>query len=70
MTITTDEIKDRLDEILTDYLSIDSQLIAGCHNDKGFKGSFKYYELSAKKAELSLAHRKLTNALVAIEKYM
>lgn len=70
MTITTNQIKDRLDEILTDYLGIDSQIIAGCHNDKDFRGSFKYYELNAKKEDLSKAYHKLTDALVAIEKYM
>ena len=39
-------------------------------NDSDFFGSMKYYELQTKKAELSKAHSKLTDALVAIEMYM
>ena len=70
MTVTTDEIKDRLDEILKDYLGADQEIEAGMHNDSEFFGSMKYYELQAKKAELSKAHSKLTDALVAIEMYM
>lgn len=70
MTVTTDEIKDRLDEILRDYLGADQQIEAGMANDSEFFGSMKYYELQTKKAELSKAHSKLTDALVAIEMYM
>lgn len=70
MTVTTDEIKDRLYEILRDYLGADQLIEAGMAYDSEFFGSMKYYELQAKKAELSKAHSKLTDALVAIEMYM
>lgn len=43
---------------------------ASIHNDSEFFGSYKYYQMQAKKAELSTAHSKLTNALVAIEQYL
>lgn len=67
---TIKAIKDRLDEILTDYLGADQQIEAGMHNDPDFFGSMKYYELQAKKADLGKAHTKLTDALVALEMYM
>lgn len=67
---TIKDIKTKLDEILTEYLSFDSQIEAGMHNDPEFFGSFKYYQFQAKKAELSTAHTKLTNALVALETYL
>lgn len=67
---TIKDIKTKLDEILTEYLSIDSQIEAGMHNDPEFFGSFKYYQFQAKKTELGTAHTKLTNALVAIETYL
>lgn len=70
MTCTTDEIKDRLDDILRDYLSTDAQIQAGLTNGSGFFGSEKYYELQHIKDDLLTAHRKLTDALVAIEQYM
>jgi hypothetical protein len=65
---TIRQIKAKLDEVLTDYN--DTQIIAAIHNDSEFFGSFRYYEMQAKKAELSKAHTKLTNALVALETYM
>jgi hypothetical protein len=67
---TIKDIKTKLDEILTEYLSIDSQIEAGMHNDPEFFGSYKYYQMQAKKTELGTAHTKLTNALVAIETYL
>ena len=67
---TIKDIKTKLDEILTEYLSIDLQIEAGMHNDPEFFGSFKYYQFQAKKTELGTAHTKLTNALVAIETYL
>ena len=70
MKTSTTAIKAKLDEILKDYLDADQQIEAGMHNDSEFFGSMKYYELQAKKAELSKAHSKLTDALVAIEMYM
>lgn len=69
-TLLTTKIKDRLDEILTDYMSLDNQISAGLSNDSQFFGSLKYYELCAQKAELGKAHTKLTDALVAIESYL
>ena len=67
---TIKDIKTKLDEILTEYLSIDSQTEAGMHNDPEFFGSLKYYQFQAKKTELGTAHTKLTNALVALETYL
>lgn len=67
---TIADIKTKLDEILTEYLGIDSQIEAGMHNDPEFFGSYKYYQMQAKKGELGTAHTKLTNALVALETYM
>jgi hypothetical protein len=67
---TIKDIKAKLDEILTEYLGIDSQIEAGMHNDPEFFGSYKYYQMQAKKTELGTAHTKLTNALVAIETYL
>lgn len=67
---TVRQIKTKLDEILTDYNGIDTQISAGMHNDPEFFGSYKYYQLQAKKTELGTAHTKLTNALVALETYM
>ena len=67
---TIRQIKTKLDEILTDYNGIDTQISAGMHNDPEFFGSHKYYQMHAKKAELGIAHTKLTNALVALETYM
>ena len=67
---TCNTIKSKLDEILTEYLSIDSQIEAGMHNDPEFFGSYKYYQMQAKKTELGTAHTKLINALVAIETYL
>ena len=67
---TIKDIKTKLDEILTEYLSIDSQIEARMHNDPEFFGSFKYYQFQAKKTELGTAHTKLTNALVALETYL
>lgn len=67
---TIRQIKTKLDEILTDYNGIDTQISAGMHNDPEFFGSYKYYQMQAKKAELGTAHTKLTNALVAIEQYL
>lgn len=67
---TIRQIKAKLDEVLTDYNDTDAQIIAAIHNDSEFFGSLRYYEMHAKKAELSIAHTKLTNALVALETYM
>lgn len=67
---TIRQIKTKLDEILTDYNGIDTQISAGMHNDPEFFGSYKYYQMQAKKVELGTAHTKLTDALVALEKYM
>lgn len=67
---TIRQIKTKLDEILTDYNDTDTQIIAAIHNDSEFFGSYKYYQMQAKKTELSNAHSKLTNALVAIEQYL
>lgn len=67
---TIRQIKAKLNEVLTDYNDTDTQIIAAIHNDSEFFGSFRYYEMQAKKAELSKAHTKLTNALVALETYM
>lgn len=70
MKTSTTAIKAKLDEILSDYLGADQEIEAGMHNDSEFFGSMEYFELQAKKAELSKAHSKLTDALVAIEMYM
>lgn len=70
MTITTDEIKDRLDEILTDYLRIDKQIQDRLSSQNDFFDSDEYHELTNQKAMLLTAHHKLTDALVAIEQYM
>lgn len=67
---TIRQIKAKLDEVLTDYNDTDTQIIAAIHNDSEFFGSLRYYEMQAKKAELSKAHTKLTDALVAIEQYL
>lgn len=67
---TIRQIKSKLDEILSDYFSIDTQISAGIRNDPEFFGSYEYYQLQAKRAELGTAHTKLTNALVAIEQYL
>ena len=67
---TCEAIKAKLDEILTDYMSAGHQIEAGMYNDPEFFGSYDYYQLQAKKTELSTAHTKLTNALVAIEQYL
>lgn len=67
---TIKDIKAKLDETLTEYMGIDSQIEAGMHNDPEFFGSYKYYQMQAKKTELGTAHTKLTNALVAIETYL
>jgi hypothetical protein len=40
------------------------------HNDPEFFGSYKYYQMQAKKTELGTAHTKLTNTLVAIDTYL
>lgn len=68
-TITTDDIKNKLDEVLRDYLAADAQIVAGLQN-RGFFGSLKYYELERDKADLLKKHNKLTDALVTIELYM
>ncbi len=67
---TIRQIKAKLDEVLTDYNDTDTQIIASIHNDSEFFGSLRYYKMQAKKAELSKAHTKLTDALVAIEQYL
>lgn len=67
---TIRQIKTKLDEILTDYNGIDTQISAGMHNDPEFFGSLKYYEFQIKKTELGAEHTKLTDALVTLEKYM
>lgn len=67
---TLADIRAKLDEILTEYLGIDSQITAGTSNDSEFFGSHRYYQLQAKKTELADAYHKLTNALVAIEQYL
>lgn len=67
---TLSDIKAKLDELLTEYMSADRQIEAGVHNDSEFFGSYDYYQLQAQKTELSTAHTTLTNALVAIEQYM
>lgn len=67
---TIRQIKAKLDEVLTEYCDTDTQLIASIHNDSEFFGSYRYYQMQAKKAELSKAHTKLTDALVAIEQYL
>ena len=67
---TIRQIKTKLDEILSDYFSIDTQISAGIHNDPEFFGSYEYYQLQAKRTELGTAHTQLTNALVAIEQYL
>lgn len=67
---TIRQIKAKLDEILTEYMDIDTQISAAIHNDSEFFGSYKYYQMQAKKTELGTAHTKLTNALVALETYM
>lgn len=67
---TIRQIKAKLDEILSDYFSIDTQISAGLRNDSEFFGSYEYYQLQAKRTELGTAHTKLTNALVAIEQYL
>lgn len=67
---TLRQIKAKLDEVLTDYNDTDTQIIAAIHNDSEFFGSYKYYQMQAKKTELGTAHTKLTNALVALETYM
>lgn len=64
------QIKAKLDEILTEYMGIDTQISAAIHNDSEFFGSLKYFQMQAKKTELGTAHTKLTNALVAIEQYL
>lgn len=69
MTTTTDAIKAKLDEILSDYLATDAQIEAGLKNGNFF-GTEKYYELMKVKDEKLTAHSKLTDALVAIEQYM
>lgn len=69
-TILTNKIKDRLDEILTDYMSLDHLISVSLSKDSQLFGSLKYYELCAQKAELGKAHTKLTDALVAIESYL
>jgi len=70
MKTSTNQIKKRLDEILSEYLSVDAQIVAGIHNDPEFFGSTHYYVLNSKKDDLLTAHHKLTNALEAIERYM
>ena len=67
---TKEAIQAKLDELLTEYLGIDSQIEAGMHNDSEFFGSAKYYELNAEKTRTSDAYHKLTNALVALETYL
>lgn len=67
---TIRQIKTKLDEILSDYFSIDTQISAGIHNDPEFFGSYEYYQLQIKRTELGTAHTKLTDALVALETYM
>lgn len=67
---TITEIKAKLDDLFTEYLSTYAHIEAGMHNDQEFFGSYKYYQLQAKKTELGTAHAKLTNALVAIETYL
>lgn len=69
-TFTTTEIKNRLDEILRDYLSADQQIADGLSNNSGFYNSDRYFELLKVKDEKLKAHHKLTDALVAIESYM
>lgn len=67
---TIRQIKAKLDEVLTEYCDTDTRIIAAIHNDSEFFGSYRYYQMQAKKAELSKAHTKLTDALVAIEQYL
>ena len=67
---TIRQIKAKLDALLTEYMGIDAQIKVGMRKDPEFFGSYKYYQLQAKKTELGTAHTKLTNALVAIEQYL
>ena len=67
---TIRQIKAKLDEILTEYMDIDTQISAGMRNDPEFFGSYEYYQLQAKRTELGTAYTKLTDALVALETYM
>ena len=70
MRTSTNAIKAKLDAILSDYMSADQQIEAGMHNDPDFFDSYRYHDLTNKKAMLLHAHHKLTDALVAIEQYM
>ena len=70
MKTSTNQIKKRLDEILSEYLSVDAQIVAGIHNNSEFFGSLDYYVLNSKKDDLLRAYHKLTDALTAIEQYM
>lgn len=70
MTITTDEIKDRLDEILTEYLNLDKQIQESLGSLPNFYDSDQYHELTNQKAMLLTVHHKLTDALTAIAQYM
>lgn len=67
---TLRDLKAKLGEILTEYNGIDTQITAGMYNDPELFGSYRYYQMQAKKTELGTAHTKLTNALVAIEQYL
>lgn len=67
---TKNAIKAKLDDLLRDYMDTDYQIKAGISNDSEFFGSHKYYELQAQKTSLSLAHTKLTDALVSLNLYM
>ena len=69
-TITTTQIKNRLDNILSEYLAIDKELQDGLSRSSDFFDSDRYHDLTNKKAVLLTAHGKLTDALIAIEQYM
>lgn len=67
---TKNAIKAKLDDLLRDYMDANYRIDVGMSNDSEFFGSKKYYDLQAKKTELSRAHTKLTDALVSLELYM
>ncbi len=69
-TITTDQIKNVLDEILSEYLATDKEIQDGLSSTSEFFSPSLYSDLTQKKEALQTAFRKLTEALTAIHQYM
>lgn len=67
---TIADIEAKLAALITECRIADREIKERMQNDSEFFGSFQYYELQAKKVELSDAYNKLFSAVTNIRAYM